>query len=326
MSTQTQFFEPALITLPWIRVQNANCISSPLTWGFPCITAFGGLTTAIERKLENDSGVKFISFGVVCHSFEPQVTKSKYKTTFNLTRNPVDDKGATSAIVEEGRAHMTISLLLEIAFDSEKYFESDDRDQLVRKVWATLQTMRIAGGSIVPDSTPRRQSQMPTLIRFDDDWALRWKRLRVNLLPGFALVSRSDLLTNHLKAMRKDNIATSQLDAWLDLSRFNQRAFRVPAPDENNKLKEEGVEWRIDDRPGWLVPISVGYAAISKLYAPGAVANARDKSASFSFVESIYSIGQWVSPHRAATHEKLMWKALPPDSKGIYQCVNAYAQ
>ena len=41
----------ALLVLPRLRIQNANAISSPLTWGFPAITAFTGLMTALKRRL-----------------------------------------------------------------------------------------------------------------------------------------------------------------------------------------------------------------------------------------------------------------------------------
>ena len=37
----------AVLVLPRIRVQNANAISSPLTWGFPAVSAFTGLITLI---------------------------------------------------------------------------------------------------------------------------------------------------------------------------------------------------------------------------------------------------------------------------------------
>lgn len=40
----------ALILLPRLKVQNANAISGPLTWGFPSPTAFTGFVHALERK------------------------------------------------------------------------------------------------------------------------------------------------------------------------------------------------------------------------------------------------------------------------------------
>ena len=41
-----------LILLPRLRVQNANAISGPLSWGFPSPTAFTGFVHALERKLK----------------------------------------------------------------------------------------------------------------------------------------------------------------------------------------------------------------------------------------------------------------------------------
>ena len=41
-----------LLILPRLSVQNANAISSPLTHGFPSMTAFLGLMWALARRLE----------------------------------------------------------------------------------------------------------------------------------------------------------------------------------------------------------------------------------------------------------------------------------
>ena len=79
----------ALLVLPRLRIQNANAISSPLTWGFPAITAFTGLMTALERRLGPQAGLAFYGVGVICHGFEPQVTHGGYTRSFNLTRNPL---------------------------------------------------------------------------------------------------------------------------------------------------------------------------------------------------------------------------------------------
>ena len=37
----------AILVLPHLRIQNANAIGSPLTHGFPSITAFTGLMWAL---------------------------------------------------------------------------------------------------------------------------------------------------------------------------------------------------------------------------------------------------------------------------------------
>ena len=41
----------AILVLPHLRIQNANAIASPLTHGFPSVTAFTGVMWALERKL-----------------------------------------------------------------------------------------------------------------------------------------------------------------------------------------------------------------------------------------------------------------------------------
>ena len=40
----------SLLILPRLRVQAANAVSGPLTWGFPSPTAFTGFAHALERR------------------------------------------------------------------------------------------------------------------------------------------------------------------------------------------------------------------------------------------------------------------------------------
>jgi CRISPR-associated protein Csy2 len=86
------------------------------------------------------------------------------------------------------------------------------------------------------------------------------------------------------------------------------------------------VTWEIRRKPGWLVPLPIGYAGISPLYAPGEVANSRDDSTPFRFVESLYSLGQWISPHRLDTIEQLLWTQESDPEAGLYRCRNRYAE
>ncbi|EQD77973.1 CRISPR-associated Csy2 family protein [mine drainage metagenome] len=85
------------------------------------------------------------------------------------------------------------------------------------------------------------------------------------------------------------------------------------------------MQWGIRKRPGWLVPLPIGYAALSSLYPAGEVENARDDSTPFRFVESLYSLGQWVSPHRLENLQQLLWHVKSEPEKGIYQCVNRFS-
>lgn len=312
-----------LLVLPRLRVQNANAISSPLTWGFPAMSAFMGTMQALERKLPDDIKLIFNEIGVVCHHIEPQVTDSGVTRSFHLTRNPVDKSGNTAAIVEEGRTHLDITLLIGVEAEGDDLSSADRRDTIARRLYEQVQGMRIAGGSVVPRD-PSQRRQRPTLITFDnkEDKSLRqWQRLKRRLLPGFALVLRDDRLTEHTADLKATDGSTTALDAWLDLCRLNYECHVTPT--ENGK---DEVHWEIRrPYPGWLVPIPVGYGALSELYEPGTVANTRDPKMPFQFVESLYSIGEWISPHRIKAPEALMWFVDNDLDRGVYRLNNDFA-
>lgn len=311
-----------LLVLPRLRIQNANAISSPMTWGFPAMSAFVGTMQALERNLPDDIKLVFNEVGVVCHHIEPQVIDSGFIKAFHLTRNPVDKGGNTAAIVEEGRAHLEITLLIGVESEGEDLGSSERRQVLARKIFEQVQGMRIAGGSVMPAMGQKRYH--PELISFDDNEDKRkkqWNRLRRRLLPGFVLVLRDDRLRAHTEALKVQDADATVLDAWLDLSRLNHECHVTV--EENGK---ELVEWQVRRPfPGWLVPIPVGYGAISDTYQPGEVANARDPSVPFQFVESLYSIGEWVSPHRLRSPDALMWFVENDLERGVYRLGNDYA-
>lgn len=325
--TTEQPLNKALLVLPRLRVQNANAISSPMTWGFPAITAFTGLMTALERRLKPEEGIAFFGVGVICHGFEPQVTRGGYTRSFHLTRNPVLQDGGTAGIVEEGRVHLDITLVFEVELTSSLLGEAE-RAQLAARIAELVAGMRVAGGSVMPplSGTLRRQTRPQLVLMSDDPEARRndFRKLSRRWLPGFALVSRDDLLQARLAELRLEAPDATLLDAWLDLSRLNHRAVRRQTLEEKTSNPIETIEWVTDTRPGWTVPIPVGFAALSELHAPGAVAGARDPSVPSRFVESVYSIGQWISPHRLTDVSDLLWEPLHDPGTGLYRCVNAF--
>lgn len=312
-----------LLILPRLRIQNANAISSPFTHGFPAITAFIGLMWALERKLaEQQLPLIFNSVGVICHDFAEQ-TQPGYVQTFRLTRNPLNQRGDPPAIVEHGRMHLTLTLVFGVSGGFVE-LDANARHQLAECVAEQLSCMRVAGGSVLPPAEPRPggRRQLPrleVLSQDSEERANNFRRLRRQWLPGFALVSRDDLLASHLHTLRQHTPHASVLDAWLDLSRFNWR----PAERDNHGK----VIWR-HDRPagsGWLVPIPVGYAALGELHPPGSVRDARDANTPFRFVEGLYSLGQWISPHRLERPEQLLWFADSQPEAGHYRCRNTFA-
>ena len=103
-----------VIILPHLRVQNANAVSGPLSWGAPAITAFTGFAHALQRRLDLED-YELDGVGVVCHGFQPQVYQpsGRYHWRFCLARHPMGQDGKPVGTVEEGRAHLELSLVLE---------------------------------------------------------------------------------------------------------------------------------------------------------------------------------------------------------------------
>lgn len=86
----------ALLLLPRLRVQNANAISGPLTWGFPAVTAFTGFVHALQRTLNADMDINLDGVAIVCHRHQTQTSQpaGKRPQVFHLTRNPVGKDAA----------------------------------------------------------------------------------------------------------------------------------------------------------------------------------------------------------------------------------------
>jgi CRISPR-associated protein Csy2 len=305
----------AVITLPRLRLQNVNAISSPLTWGFPAPSAFTGFAHALERTLRQALDIRIEGVGIVCHEFEPQVYGNDWNRRFCLTRNPVDKRGDTAAISEEGRAHATVSLVL--AAQGDCFFDHGlDADELSSLLSKRVLSMRIAGGSPLP-SKPGFKVAVDTCAPDYESQAKLERKILRRCLPGFALVSRDDLLHARLAEMRELQPGADLMDAWLDLSRLNIEAHSDPA-------NPERAEWLPQPKSGWLVPLPVGYGALSEVHAAGTVANARDAKTDFRFVESIYSVGQWISPHRINKLDHILWRHDARPDEGLYVCRNDY--
>lgn len=308
----------ALLVLPHLRIQNANAISSPVTWGFPAMSAFVGFMHALTRRLPESLELEFSGIGVICHDYEAQ-THQGYVNTFNLTRNPVGKVGKTAAIVEEGRMHLEITLVLGV---SGKSIYDADTAQAVMDIVAG---MRIAGGSVMPPLPEKRRYKPELAVLGDDvdDQLEKFSKLKRRWLPGFALVLRDDVLQQHHRERLEKQPDTTLLDSWLDLSRLNWECQQTVSEGADGKKKTD-VEWWVRKKPVWLVPLPVGYGALTEVFEPGEVASARDETTPFCFVESLYSVGQWRSPHHLRSPQDLLWYVDNDMEKGVYRLNNDY--
>lgn len=336
----------AILVLPQLRIQNANAIGSPLTHGFPSITAFTGLMWALERKLDRVGvPLRLHGVGVICHHHQEQVCGQGHiyaPFEFNLTKPNVRsaeqvrklEAGTPPSIVEEGRMHLQITLVFAV---SEKQapgaaamlVQGNDAAlaDWARLAGEALATMRVAGGSVLPSRPVPGKRVRPWLEIVPDDPVQAAKSFRIwrrQWLPGFALVGRDDLLAARLQHLRATQADATLLDAWLHAARFNYQPLvsedGTPAPDDK-------VEWGDPLRAkgsGWVVPIPVGYAALTEQHPAGSVRNARDAGVPLRFVESVYSLGEWISPHRLQSLQQLLWRTETDEALGLYRCRNSY--
>jgi CRISPR-associated protein Csy2 len=318
----------AVLVLNHLRLINCNTISSPLTWGFPAISAFAGFTEALNIKVQDSTEyeVQLCGVGVVCHAFDPQVNKAdgSFETTFKQTRNPLEKKGAkfvSASLQEEGRCHIEVSIIIGIYGDLDD-LDEEEEEEFKEQIYAFVQTMRIAGGSILPFEGNKPFCELESVSPNKEKRENQFRSIRSKLMPGFTLVSRTDVLRDSLKQKQDENPESTGIDVLLDHSRLTSRCVKLDSGQED--VDEFSYEWRTDGKSGWLVPIPVGYVGISRLYNPGEVANCRDMGVPSQFVECVYSLGEWLSPHRISELNNLLWFYDYHEDEDLYLLVNNY--
>lgn len=335
---------PKALYIIRLKVENVSIVTSHLTWGFPAPSAFVGFGHALQRKLSGNEQYQDIScsgVGILCHQFTPQVTKtSDYRYApyqLNLARHPLEPNGNTPPIVEEGRGHMEVSLIIGLSGEGlEAQLSAHDDDlseqtldfiaHLNQTVWA----MRLAGGAVFPHERVK-----PKLVNWNNvDAEKNSKALRRYLLPSFALTHRHDVLCAHQKWLSQHQgfIQTqghqqpSLLESLLDISRIN---LSSTAKKEALETDEIQADWAIRPRPdylkGWLVPIPIGYGALTPLQAAGTVTGARDSNYPVRFVETLLSLGEWKSPHRINNLTEILWAYQAKPELGLYELTQPFA-
>ena len=263
-----------------IKVHNANAISSPLTYGFPAISGFLGAIHALNRKIESDHPIYLDGVLIACHDCDVQVYRpNNYADyTFRLTRNPLAKNGDTRSIIEEGRVHLDVSLIVEVKIeDRETLDDVNDQEKFINQIRQKLYQQRIAGGQVIEIESVGLYSASESL----DD-------LTQALLPAFVLVeAQQDLQEITAELQQKDPNATA-LDALVETAMLHHH------PQEKDQWQTTSVK----QGRGWLVPIPLGYQAISPLFDAGMVEHARSNQHPTQFVECIYGLGKWVFPLR----------------------------
>lgn len=283
-----------------VSVQNANAIAG-LTYGFPAITNFLGFAHAFSRKLPAEQGVSLGGVAVISHQnlVHARQPKGWGDYVFALTRNPLTHQGNTAPINEEGRLNMTVSLLIEIT--GLKAGDEENKEKLISNINNILPTLRLAGGQITDWGNI---SVTPT---GEDEKTLR------KLMPAYVLRDRSDYLEEHYGDLKQEDKNACLFDAWCDFAALKYQAEKLETEQaEEEELEQNRIKanWHYvpKPKPGYLVPITTGYCAISPVYPGGEVEKVRDASVPVVFAEAAYSVGEWMSVHRPKSIAEVIWR------------------
>lgn len=301
------------LLLRQVKIHNANAFSSPLTIGFPAMTAWLGAMHALERKLRRNealSSIRLKKLAVSCHDFNLQTYKGPgdYVNSVIITSNPLRKKGASferPPFIEEARIHLTVSLLIEVdGLSSSNYSIFNEKTTKV------LNGMKIAGGDIlafspIDDPIKSTSTRGSRILLVDEDSEKDVRRAIRSLMPGYVLIERRQLLKQRQEKLE----AQDTLQALLDLL-----ALHYEHDDEHDT-------WHLQPRQeqGWLVPIVTGFKGLTPL---GHVANQRDASTLHRFAELVLTLGEFKMPHHFQDIDQMMWQYQYDENKDLYVCVN----
>lgn len=334
---------PKALYVVRLNVENTSIISSHLTWGFPAPSAFTGFMHHLQRQLNQIAeyaSIECCGVGIISHQFNPQITKTnsfRYSPyQLNLARHPLKADGSTPAMIEEGKGHFEVSLVIGLVGDGlDPHLSANDEDlstqtqSLLDRLNHLVYNMRLAGGSVFPHKRVKAK-----LINWSEHDAVdKTKILRRSVLPGFALQHRHELLMAHQNwlAQYPTYLATQKnspdlLDTLLDIHRFNFVSTAQEASVDQESV--DGV-WTLRPRPehlkGWLVPIPIGYAALTDLQPQGVIKGLRHDDYPATFVETLISLGEWQSPHRIKNIVDTLWNYNTEPKNGLYELVQPFA-
>ncbi|VEB26587.1 CRISPR-associated protein [Actinobacillus lignieresii] len=279
-----------------IEIQAANTISSPITYGFPALTGFTGTIHALSRKLFSQQ-VELGGVMIACHDYQILGYKNSdfSDLTFNQTRNPLKKNGDSPSIIEEGKIHLDISLVVEMEVkDPELYYalnsqDSEQKTQFLEHCKKLLMQQRIAGGSVF-------QIENVELFNLSEE-----SEIKLALMPAFVLMDAKQILADITQSLQ-NGISNNEitiypatpnanvLDALLEVATLHH------IPLSENATSQEWETFNVNQGKGWLVPIPVGYQAISPLFTAGEMQNCRVTEYPSQYVETVYSLGKWVFP------------------------------
>ncbi len=284
------------LLLSKIQVHNANAMSSPYTVGFPSMTAWLGAVHALERQVnvEGFPNARFTGVAVASHSCNVQRYKDIKTSVYHLcaTRNPLTKDGKPPSFIPEARCHLCVSILLRT-----QGIDAGNSKQLEETIAFLLERMKLAGGDVESIS----KIEVTTVSDESDEDE---RRLLRRLMPSYVLIERRDLM------MAEAEGGKDTLDMLLDML-----AVEYESQAGGNRLKGQGKR----RAEGWLVPIAVGFKAISDKVAAG---HQRALEYEHFFAEPIVTLGEFRMPYHFQRIDEILWDYHTDLTQGLYLCRN----
>ncbi len=297
------------LLLSRVQIQNANAVSSPLTYGFPAVTGFLGAVHALERKVPAEVNVSFAGALIASHDCRVKRYRPHSFTdyTLNQSRNPIKKDGKTASIIEEGKVDLTVSLVIPVQCEEDDDVDwlNDNNHEFTQWVRETVYQQRMAGGSVFDIAKV-------TLIPSE-----KLEELKPQLAPAFILMDAKKELLDITASLQKDNPDATTLDALIDVATLHH----IPEIDDKKQ-----VQWSVRNSKhgrGWLVPMPVGYQAISSEFEAGVLENCRSANYPSQFVETLYGLGKWVFPYSLSSLNNAFWR-MNTDDTGLYLIDQTY--
>ncbi|MDO5687353.1 MAG: type I-F CRISPR-associated protein Csy2 [Neisseria sp.] len=289
---------PFYLLLDKIDIQAANAVSGPLSYGFPALSAFLGAVHALNRRLPEPANIRFGGVLIAAHDCQVKHFRAHpfADAYFNQSRHPLKKDGSVGAIIEEGKVDLTVSLLIEVFTADEDSYETLN-DQTSAAQWCThikplLLQQRIAGGSVFDVAEVRL---LPSHNK---------QEMVQALVPAFVLMNAEQALIEITKELQKTHPDATALNALIETATLHH----LP-PDKGED------EWRtrsVKSGRGWLVPLPIGYQGIAPSLPAGSLKNCRSEDYPAHYVETVYSLGQWIFPYRLpAELEGCFWRYAP---------------
>ena len=311
------------LALDHIDAKDVNAISGSLIYGTPALTATAGFVHNINRQIqalpESEVGVavdlkeiQLEDFMIIAHQCEPKIYRehSGQDYTFLLKKAPLTRSGANPPIIEEGRLDYLSSLV--IRFKTSELLSKEQQEALGKAIKKLIPTLRLAGGTIA--------SIRGAWVFNNNELASREILQKIGF--GYVLLSQEKLLEELVTegdgsaVLNESKTQKDGLDYLLDTARI----YYHPPKDDNSRWTIQTLQ----QGRGWLVPLMVGYQAISDVISSGELKEVRNPKYESQFVEPIYSLGKWVLTYRLLNDpnqkfEQLFWNTATSDALYLVQ-------